>query len=105
MNDLDIPQDVNLYERYTELAKEDEEAAACLQAVHETFEHFEIRPESYKEVGNILLRFSHFMGEQDEGLQIGEDDTMNFVADLYEYYEQRATAILEAPQLKVHKAP
>ncbi len=117
----DIPQDVNLYDIYKESAKENREngdSRLCLQAVHEAFKRFKVNKKDRRKIGNILLRFSHFMGEQDEVVQMDENDpTMRFIADLYEFYKKRVTQLLKAsdekrarkdrggtgPRLRIHR--
>lgn len=89
---ITFPSDFNLYIAYQEL--DDEDASDCLDALHDTFAECEIRPEDYEKIGNILLRFSHLVSG---GREIrNSNPTSQWLIGLFEIYQKKATALLEA---------
>lgn len=102
---IKIDPELNVYDAYHELRDTPAGAGMAvgpmLEALHETFQHFKIKPEKYRDVGNLVLRFSIMMGEQDEQVILDpEDDSeesrkMHYLADIYEEYNRRVSKKIE----------
>lgn len=103
-NGIDIPEGVNLYEEY----KRVKQCAVMIETLNEVFKERDIDESEWPELGNVVLRFSHMMGEQDEPVQLpplpDRDDPsdeadhlrlIHFVADLYEDYYAKVEPKLE----------
>jgi len=85
---LDISPDINLYDIYLAESIDNREIEMCIRCLKETFRHFHIHKRNYRNTGNIVLRFSHWIGEQNEVVQIEPDaDTeVKIIAKMYECY-------------------
>ncbi len=103
LNKPDLPgPEHNLYEIYKN-AGNVEGADVCIRAIEATLKHFRIPKKSWAEIGNIVLRLSHVMGEQDGPIQIpaDADDGVHFAFDLYEHYNRVCSRMLTQAHLPV----
>jgi hypothetical protein len=94
----------NLYEIYkTQAVDQVEGADICIRAIEATLKHFKIPKKSWPVVGNVVLRLSHVMGEQDQPVQIPADAEagVHFAFDLYEHYNRVCSRMLTNAHLPV----
>jgi len=96
---MDISKNSNMYQEYLQMADTPEghdiKVPLLIKALHMTFKRFRIEDEEEQQVfGNFILRFSHWVVEQDEPIRLDpEDKKLNAIMEMYEYYQTAAAKL------------
>ena len=97
---LEIPGDINLYDELVAMAGKNPDVAALVDCLHRTMQHFEIPRERWREVGNVVQRFSMLLCLQDEQVSVDTDDPgVHALIDLTEHYNKLAGKELEGKEV------
>ena len=104
LKSIDIPENVNVYDEYCRIKDCDQLVAA----INSSMKKHGVKPSGYSSIGNVVLRFSHMMGIQDEGEGLtlppypedgDESDEakewrfIHYIADIYEDYLKQTDAL------------
>jgi len=89
-NRLGIPSKVNVYDRLVAMSANNADIAALLDCLHKTLEHFQVPRADWRQAGDVIQRFSLLICLQDEQVSIGDDPSLNVLADMVEHFHALA---------------